>query len=81
MELMAATDPFVLFRLWFEAASAAEPEDPTAMTLGTATADGRVSVRVMLMKGFGGTLLAEDGAKGGTVFRFTVPSATMDGSA
>jgi len=52
MELMDATDPFGLFRLWFDAASAAEPEDPNAMSLGTATADGRVSVRVMLMKGF-----------------------------
>lgn len=52
MEMMEATDPFVLFRLWFDAASAAEPEDPNAMTLGTATADGRVSVRVMLMKGY-----------------------------
>jgi len=52
MDLMEATDPFILFRIWFEAASAAEPEDPNAMTLGTATADGRVSVRVMLMKGF-----------------------------
>jgi len=52
MEMMEATDPFILFGLWFDAASAAEPEDPNAMTLGTATADGRVSIRVMLMKGF-----------------------------
>jgi len=52
MEMMEAADPFILFRLWFDAATAAEPGDPNAMTLGTATADGRVSVRVMLMKGF-----------------------------
>jgi len=51
MEMMEATDPFILFRLWFDAASAAEPDDPNAMALGTATADGRVSVRMMLLKG------------------------------
>ena len=45
-----AADPIVLFRRWFDAASAAEPNDPNAMALATATPDGRPSVRMVLMK-------------------------------
>jgi pyridoxamine 5'-phosphate oxidase len=44
------TDPFPLFADWFAAATAAEPNDPNAMALATATSDGRPSVRIVLMK-------------------------------
>lgn len=46
------SDPFALFGAWFSDASAAEPADPNAMTLATADADGRLSVRIVLLKGF-----------------------------
>ncbi len=47
----AAADPFEQFTRWFEQARATEP-DPTAMTLATATPDGRPSARMVLLKGF-----------------------------
>ena len=34
------SDPFDLFRAWFAEAERAEPNDPNAMTLATATPDG-----------------------------------------
>ncbi len=47
-----AADPFVQFGLWLEQAIAADPLDPTAMTLATADRQGRPSARVVLLKGF-----------------------------
>jgi pyridoxamine 5'-phosphate oxidase len=46
----AAADPFEQFARWFEQARATEA-DPTAMTLATATPDGRPSARMVLLKG------------------------------
>jgi pyridoxamine 5'-phosphate oxidase len=43
-------DPFQQFSRWFEQARANE-RDPTAMALATASADGRPSVRTVLLKG------------------------------
>lgn len=51
LEEEAGEDPMALFDRWFEQASATEV-DPTAMSLATATRDGRPSVRVVLLKGF-----------------------------
>jgi len=48
-EQNAAADPFEQFTRWYEAAVATE-KDPTAMVLATASADGRPSVRVVLLK-------------------------------
>ena len=45
-------DPVRQFRAWFEQALAAGVPEPNAMTLATATADGRPSARMMLLKGF-----------------------------
>jgi pyridoxamine 5'-phosphate oxidase len=47
------TDPFALFDTWFAEAKAGEPNDPNAMALATADADGRPSVRMVLLKGHG----------------------------
>ena len=47
------TDPLALFDSWFAAAREAEPNDPNAMALATATPDGRPSVRMVLLKGHG----------------------------
>ena len=47
------TDPFELFRAWFDEARTAEINDSNAMALATADADGRPSVRMVLLKGFG----------------------------
>jgi pyridoxamine 5'-phosphate oxidase len=46
-----AADPHQLFEDWFAQARAAEPNDPEAMALATAGADGRPSVRMVLLKG------------------------------
>lgn len=50
---MAETDPFQLFDEWFAEARASEPNDPEAMSLATATPDGKPSVRTVLLKGYG----------------------------
>ena len=46
-------DPFSLFDAWFAEARASEPNDPNAMALATAGADGQPSVRMVLLKGHG----------------------------
>jgi len=43
-------DPLAQFNAWFEEAKAGEPSNPNAMTLATATADGRPSARMVLLK-------------------------------
>ena len=48
-----ADDPIALFDAWFAEARASEPNDPEAMALATAGADGRPSVRMVLLKGHG----------------------------
>jgi len=50
---VADTDPFQLFSDWFAEAQASEPNDPEAMSLATATPDGRPSLRIVLLKGHG----------------------------
>lgn len=45
-------DPLAEFKTWFEQARAAEPTLPDAVTLATATSDGRPSARVVLLKAF-----------------------------
>jgi pyridoxamine 5'-phosphate oxidase len=47
------TDPFALFDQWFAEARAVEVNDPEAMALATAGADGQPSVRMVLLKGHG----------------------------
>jgi pyridoxamine 5'-phosphate oxidase len=49
-EADAGTDPFALFRLWFDQAVAAELSDPNAMILATCTPDGKPSARAVLLK-------------------------------
>ena len=46
-----ADDPFTLFDTWFAEANTSEPNDPDAMALATADADGHPSVRMVLLKG------------------------------
>ena len=46
-----ADDPHKLFDEWLAEAQLSEPNDPTAMALATADAEGRPSVRMVLMKG------------------------------
>lgn len=50
-ESHVAVDPFDQFKLWFEEAMRAEQPDVEAMTLST-MADGRISARIVLLKGF-----------------------------
>jgi len=51
-EADADPDPIEQFRRWFDEALAADLHEPNAMTLATATPDGRPSARVVLLKGF-----------------------------
>ena len=48
----ADPDPIEQFRKWFDEALAADLHEPNAMTLATATPDGKPSARVVLLKGF-----------------------------
>jgi pyridoxamine 5'-phosphate oxidase len=48
---LLVTDPFARFREWMAEAEAQEPADANAMTVATATPDGRPSARVVLLKG------------------------------
>lgn len=45
------TNPIQLFDTWFDEARAGEVNDPEAMALATADAQGRPSVRMVLLKG------------------------------
>ncbi len=46
-----ANDPFDQFKKWFEEAIKSEILEPNAMTLATATTDGKPSARIVLLKG------------------------------
>lgn len=50
MTALEDSDPFSLFDAWFAEAKASEVNDPNAMSLATATADGKPSVRMVLLK-------------------------------
>jgi pyridoxamine 5'-phosphate oxidase len=47
----APLDPFDLFEEWLAAARDAEPNDPNAMALATADADGMPNLRMVLLNG------------------------------
>lgn len=47
------TDPFILFDQWYTQARDTEINDSNAMALATADAQGRPSVRMVLLKGHG----------------------------
>ena len=47
------TDPFALFDEWFAEARASEINDPEAMALASADANGRPSVRIVLLRHIG----------------------------
>lgn len=49
--LFAESEPFALFERWLTEAKAKEPNDPNAMALATADADGSPDVRMVLLKG------------------------------
>lgn len=48
--LLTETDPFVLFGHWLQEAGGKELNDPNAMALATADADGAPDVRMVLLK-------------------------------
>jgi pyridoxamine 5'-phosphate oxidase len=51
-DFTAAEEPFALFAQWFAEACKSEPNDPNAMALATADADGLPDLRMVLMKGY-----------------------------
>ena len=50
---MAETDPFELFTTWLEQARTSEPSNPDAAAFASADADGRPSVRMVLIRRHG----------------------------
>jgi pyridoxamine 5'-phosphate oxidase len=48
-----ADDPLALFDAWYAEAKAVEINDPEAMAVATSSADGKPSVRMVLLKGHG----------------------------
>lgn len=46
------SNPFKQFQKWFDQASSAQLPEPNAMTLATATPDGKPSARMVLLKNF-----------------------------
>jgi pyridoxamine 5'-phosphate oxidase len=51
-EATAARNPFAQFGQWLDEAIAEKIDDPNAMTLATASSDGRPAARVVLLRGF-----------------------------
>ncbi|WP_373528638.1 pyridoxamine 5'-phosphate oxidase [Nostoc sp.] len=51
-ELEVDLNPFIQFKKWFEQALAAQLPEPNAMTIATATPDGKPSARMVLLKDF-----------------------------
>ncbi|HBB31916.1 MAG TPA: pyridoxamine 5'-phosphate oxidase [Cyanobacteria bacterium UBA8803] len=51
-EADAHPNPFQQFKIWFDQAIAAQLPEPNAMTLATATPDGKPSARMVLLKGY-----------------------------
>lgn len=49
-DFAAANEPFALFAAWFADATRHEPDDPNAMALASADAEGRPNVRMVLLK-------------------------------
>ncbi|MBB5518124.1 pyridoxamine 5'-phosphate oxidase [Amphiplicatus metriothermophilus] len=52
-EVFTSEDPIALFAEWLALAAKKEPNDPNAMALATADADGLPDVRMVLLKDFG----------------------------
>jgi len=50
MEISPQQNPIELFQEWLQAAGKTEPNDPNAMALATVSADGKPSVRMVLLK-------------------------------
>ncbi len=63
--MVAADTPFAKRAVWLGEAGASEPNDPNAMTLATAAADGAPAARIVLLKGID---RAEAGGRRGLVF-------------
>ena len=51
-EATVDADPIKQFEIWFNQALESKQDEPNAMTLSTATTDGRPSARIVLLKGF-----------------------------
>ncbi|MBN3926125.1 pyridoxamine 5'-phosphate oxidase [Nostoc sp. NMS4] len=51
-ELEVELNPFIQFKKWFNQALAAQLPEPNAMTIATATPDGKPSARMVLLKDF-----------------------------
>ena len=51
MKARSPAIPIIQFQKWFDEAARSEQPDAEAMTLSTATPDGRVAARIVLLKG------------------------------
>ena len=60
-DFMGADTPFALFEQWFADARASESNDPEAMAVASADADGMPNVRMVLLKALDGPARADRG--------------------
>lgn len=51
-DFIETSEPFILFKKWFEEAETSELNDPNAMSLATVDGDGLPNVRMVLLKDF-----------------------------
>lgn len=51
-ETQARPNPYEQFKIWFDQAVAAQLPEPNAMTIATATLDGKPSARMVLLKNY-----------------------------
>ncbi len=72
---VAAAEPFERLAAWLAEAEQSEPNDPNAMALATADANGAPSVRMVLLKGLDD---ASHGAGRGVVFYTNLQSRKAD---
>lgn len=68
--IFAGDDPFAIIRSWLAEAEASEPNDPNAIALATADADGLPDIRMVLLKDIDG-----EGLDGSFVFYTNYESA------
>jgi pyridoxamine 5'-phosphate oxidase len=69
--IFAGDDPFQIVKVWMTEAEASEPNDPNAIALASADADGMPNVRMVLLK----DVEASGGGEGAFVFYTNYESA------
>lgn len=76
----AGDDPYPLFRRWYDEVTDAGLHEPNAMVVATVGADGRPSVRTVLLKGLRTPDVADGRSEAGEGFVFFTNTASRKGT-